>query len=84
MSPAGLIMFVIIGGLAGWISGVISKGKGYGLVGNIVIGILGAFLGGFCFMILGIVAYGFIGRLIFAVLGSLLLTWLLGLIRKKP
>jgi uncharacterized membrane protein YeaQ/YmgE (transglycosylase-associated protein family) len=84
MSPAGLIMFVIIGGLAGWISGVISKGKGYGLVGNIVIGILGAFLGGFCFMILGIVAFGFLGRLIFAVLGSLLLTWLLGLIRRNP
>jgi uncharacterized membrane protein YeaQ/YmgE (transglycosylase-associated protein family) len=82
MSPAGLVAFLIIGGLAGWLSGVISKGKGYGIVGNIVIGILGAFLGGFCFMLLGIVAYGFIGRLIFAVLGSLLLTWLLGLTRR--
>jgi uncharacterized membrane protein YeaQ/YmgE (transglycosylase-associated protein family) len=76
------IVFLVIGGLAGWCAGVISKGSGYGLVGNVIVGIVGAFLGGLCFSLLGIVAYGFLGRLIFAVLGALLFSWLLGFIRK--
>jgi uncharacterized membrane protein YeaQ/YmgE (transglycosylase-associated protein family) len=82
MTLAGFILFLVIGGLAGWLAGVISKGSGYGLVGNVIVGIVGAFLGGLCFSLLGIVAYGFLGRLIFAVLGALLFSWLLGFIRK--
>lgn len=82
MTLANFIVFLIIGGVAGWIAGLITKGSGFGIAGNIVVGIVGAFLGGFCFSLLGIVAFGLIGRLIFAVLGALLFIWLLGLIRK--
>jgi uncharacterized membrane protein YeaQ/YmgE (transglycosylase-associated protein family) len=82
MSLANLIVFLVIGGLAGWCAGVISKGSGFGIAGNIIVGIVGAILGGLCFGLLGIVAYGFIGRFIFAVLGALLFTWLLGYIKK--
>lgn len=82
MTLPNLIVFLLVGAAAGWIAGVITKGSGFGVAGNIVIGIVGAFLGSFCFGLLGIVAFGLVGRLIFAVLGALLLLWLLGLARK--
>jgi len=76
------IAFLVIGALAGWLAGVITKGRGFGAAGNVIVGIIGAFLGSFCFGLLGIVAIGFVGRLLFAVAGALLFTWLLGFIRK--
>jgi uncharacterized membrane protein YeaQ/YmgE (transglycosylase-associated protein family) len=82
MSPTGLILFLLIGAIAGWLAGVITKGSGFGVVGNMLVGIVGAFLGGFCLRLLGIVAFGLLGQLIFAVLGALLFLWLLSFIRK--
>jgi uncharacterized membrane protein YeaQ/YmgE (transglycosylase-associated protein family) len=82
MTPVNLIVFLIIGAVAGWIAGIISKGSGFGPAGNIIVGIVGAFLGGLCFGLLGIAAYSVVGRLIFAVLGALLFLWLLRFIRK--
>jgi len=82
VSPANLIVFLVIGGLAGWCAGLISKGSGFGVPGNIVVGIVGAVLGGLCFGVLGIAAFGLVGRFIFAVVGALILIWLLGFIKK--
>ena len=82
MTLRSFLVFLILGALAGWISGLIAKGRGFGLVGNMIVGIVGAFLGGFCFGLLGISAHNFLGQLIFAVLGALLFLWLLRFIRK--
>ena len=82
MTLTGLILFLLIGALAGWLAGVITKGSGFGVVGNMLVGIVGAFLGGFCFRLLGIAAFGLLGQLIFAVVGALLFLWLLSFIRK--
>jgi len=82
MPLANLIVFLVIGGLAGWCAGLISKGSGFGVAGNVIVGIIGAVIGGFCFGLLGIAAYGFVGRFIFAVAGALVFTWLLSFIRK--
>jgi uncharacterized membrane protein YeaQ/YmgE (transglycosylase-associated protein family) len=82
VSPTHVVVFLAIGGLAGWFAGILTKGRGFGPAGNMVVGIAGAFLGGFCFSLLGIAAYGFLGRLIFATLGALLFTWLLGFVRR--
>ncbi len=82
MSLQSFITFLVLGALAGWISGLISKGQGFGLMGNMIVGIVGAFLGGFVFGLLGISAHNFLGQLIFAILGSLLFLWLLRFIRK--
>ena len=49
MGTEGLIMTLVIGALAGWLAGKIMKGDGFGLLGNIVVGIVGAFIGGFLF-----------------------------------
>jgi uncharacterized membrane protein YeaQ/YmgE (transglycosylase-associated protein family) len=81
MTVTGLILFLLVGAFAGWLAGVIMKGSGFGVAGNMVVGIVGAFLGGFCFRLLGIVAFGLLGQLIFAVLGALLFLWLLSFIR---
>jgi len=82
MTLQSFVAFLILGALAGWISGLIAKGRGFGLVGNMIVGMVGAFLGGFCFRLIGLVAYNFLGQLIFAVLGALLFLWLLRFIRK--
>ena len=82
MTLQSFLTFLVLGALAGWLSGLISKGKGFGLAGNMIVGIVGAFLGGFLFGLLGISAHNFLGQLIFAVLGALLFLWLLRFIRK--
>jgi uncharacterized membrane protein YeaQ/YmgE (transglycosylase-associated protein family) len=82
MSLQYFLTFLLIGALAGWISGLIVKGGGFGVVGNVIVGVVGAFLGNFCFGLLGIGATGLLGRLIFAVLGSLLFVWLLKFVRR--
>lgn len=77
-----IILFLILGALAGWIAGKIMKGSGFGLFGNIIIGIIGAALGGFIFRLFGVVTYGFIGSLITAVVGAIILIWIVNLVRK--
>lgn len=82
MDLKSFLIFIVLGALAGWISGLITKGQGFGVLGNIIVGIVGAFLGAFLFNLLGISAHNLLGQLIFAVLGSLLFLWLLRFIKK--
>ena len=77
-----IILFLLIGLVAGWLAGKIMKGKGFGLVGNLVVGIVGALIGGFVFNALNIAFAGIIGSLIAAVVGALILLWIIGLIKK--
>jgi uncharacterized membrane protein YeaQ/YmgE (transglycosylase-associated protein family) len=77
------LWFIIIGLAAGWLAGQIMKGRGFGLVGNLVVGVVGALLGGWLFSALGIYAGGsLIGALITAVVGAVVLLFLVGLIKK--
>lgn len=82
MEGTGLLMFLIIGAVAGWLAGKLMKGGGFGLVGNIVVGVIGAFIGGYLFGALGIVAGGLIGSLVTATVGALVLLWVVGLLKK--
>lgn len=77
MNVHHLVYPLVIGALAGWISGLITKGKGFGLIGNVIVGIVGALLGGFLFGLIGIYASSLLGQLIFAVAGALLFLYLL-------
>ena len=61
MDVTGLVIFLAIGAVAGWLAGTLMKGGGFGLPGNIVIGIIGAVVGGFVFGLLGITAGGLLG-----------------------
>ena len=82
MDITNLIIFLVIGAVAGWASGKIMKGKGFGLIGNIVIGIIGALVGGFLFRVLGISAGGVIGVTIMSIVGAVVLLYVVGLIKK--
>jgi len=68
-----LVWWLIIGGLAGFFAGQLTKGRGFGVLGNIVMGIVGGFIGGFLLSLLGLAAYGLVGSLITATLGAVVL-----------
>ena len=68
-----LILFLAIGVAAGWIAGQIMKGRGFGFVGNMVVGVVGAFSGGHLLGLLGIAGSGLIGSLLVAVVGAIAL-----------
>lgn len=78
-----LILFLLIGAIAGWIAGKLLRGGGFGLIGNLVVGIVGAVIGGHLFSYLGVSAGdGLIGSLVTAVIGALVLLFIVGLIKK--
>jgi uncharacterized membrane protein YeaQ/YmgE (transglycosylase-associated protein family) len=78
-----ILYSLIIGAIAGWIAGQIVKGRGFGLLGNIVVGIIGSLLGGFVFSLVGLASYGILGSLIVSVVGAVLLLWLIQFVQKK-
>jgi uncharacterized membrane protein YeaQ/YmgE (transglycosylase-associated protein family) len=83
MSAETLIIWLIIGGVAGWLAGLIVKGYGFGIIGNIVVGIVGAFIGGWVFGRLGIATgLGILGEIIAATVGAVILLLLIRLVRK--
>ena len=82
MYVASLVIFLLIGAVAGWLAGVIMKGGGFGLAGDIVIGIIGAVLGGWLFRFLGIAAGGLIGAIVTATVGACVLLLIVRLIKK--
>ena len=78
-----LVWFILVGLIAGWLAGMIVQGGGYGLVGDIVVGILGALLGGFLFGSLGgAVGGGLLGSIVVATLGAIILIAILRLIKR--
>jgi uncharacterized membrane protein YeaQ/YmgE (transglycosylase-associated protein family) len=83
MSLTGLLIFLAIGAVAGWLAGVLMKGGGFGLLGDIVIGIVGAVIGGYLFGLLGISAgAGLVGSLVTATVGAVLLLFVIRLIKR--
>lgn len=77
-----LILFLIIGGVAGWLAGLIMKGRGFGVLANIGIGIVGSVIGGFVFRMIGLAAEGAIGELVTATAGAVLLLAVVSAIKK--
>lgn len=81
----GLIGWLIIGGLAGLIAGNLQRGRGFGCIGNIIIGIVGAYIGGWLFAQLGIrETFGVCGSLIVATIGAVILLFVADLLFPGP
>jgi uncharacterized membrane protein YeaQ/YmgE (transglycosylase-associated protein family) len=76
------LWFILIGVAAGWLAGQVMKGGGYGLVGDLIVGVIGAVLGGFLFGLLRISAGGLLGSLVTATVGAVVLIALLRVIKK--
>lgn len=80
-----IIWALVIGGVAGWLAGLIMKGRGFGIIGNIIVGIIGGILGRWVFGSLGISTTGIGGSLITALIGAVILLFLISLFRRnKP
>lgn len=77
-----LILFLIIGIVAGFLAGKIMKGAGFGLIGDLVVGVIGAFVGVWVLGLLGIYTSGILGLLVAAVIGALLLLYIIRLAKK--
>ncbi|MGY0553456.1 GlsB/YeaQ/YmgE family stress response membrane protein [Vreelandella sp. 2A-K22] len=77
-----LIGALIIGGLAGWIAGNIMRGGGFGILGNIGVGIVGAFIGRMLFGLLGLASGNIIGSLVTATVGAVVLLWVISKVKK--
>ncbi|MCK5090534.1 MAG: GlsB/YeaQ/YmgE family stress response membrane protein [Hyphomicrobium sp.] len=82
MPMESLIVLLIVGAIAGWAAGQIVKGYGFGLVGNIVVGVVGAFIGNWLFPQLGLWGADMIGMIISAILGAVILLVVIGLVRR--
>lgn len=81
MDPVVLIVWLIIGAIAGWLAGQIMKGGGFGLVGDIIVGIIGAVVAGFLLPGVGI-GGGIVGAIISATIGACLLLFVLRLVKR--
>jgi uncharacterized membrane protein YeaQ/YmgE (transglycosylase-associated protein family) len=78
-----LLLFLVVGIVAGWLAGVLVKGGGFGLVGDLVVGVVGAFLGGFLFSTFGASAGGgLLGSIIVATVGAVVLLFLVRLVKR--
>jgi len=82
MNLQSLVLFLVIGLVAGWLASRIMRGGGFGLVGDLVVGVIGAFLGGWLFNLLGISLGGILGALVTALIGAIVLLYLLRLIKR--
>jgi len=78
------LWFALIGLAAGWLAGQLTKGGGFGLVGDLVIGVIGALLGGFLFGLVGLMPTSLLGSLITATVGAVLLVLLLRRVKRSP
>lgn len=82
MALETILVWLLIGAIAGWLAGVVVKGYGFGLVGNIIVGILGAAIGGWLFGAMGIAATGIVGAVIGATVGAIFLLLIVRLVKR--
>ncbi|HYL32931.1 MAG TPA: GlsB/YeaQ/YmgE family stress response membrane protein [Stellaceae bacterium] len=83
MQGSGIIVLLLVGLVAGWLAGQIVRGRGFGLIGDLVVGVVGAFIGSWIFGALGIfVGMGLIGAVISATIGAVILVAIIRLIRR--
>jgi uncharacterized membrane protein YeaQ/YmgE (transglycosylase-associated protein family) len=84
MTAQALLIWLVVGGVAGWLAGLIVRGFGFGLIGNILVGIVGAFIAGWLLPRLGVsIGSGIPGAIIHAMIGAIVLLLIIGLVRRR-
>ena len=73
LEPGGIVAWLIVGLIAGFLAGKVMKGSGYGIVGDIIVGLIGAFLGGMLFGSLVNAEYALVGSIVVAFVGACIL-----------
>jgi uncharacterized membrane protein YeaQ/YmgE (transglycosylase-associated protein family) len=82
LAPESILTWIVIGAIAGWLAGLLVKGYGFGLIGNIVVGILGAGVAGLLAPRIGLHTESMGGNIVASLLGALVLLVLAGLVRR--
>lgn len=83
MSAESLLIWIIVGALAGWLAGLIVRGFGFGLVGNIIVGILGAIIGSWLLGTLGVAfTTGILNSILTAIIGAVVLLLIIRLVKR--
>jgi uncharacterized membrane protein YeaQ/YmgE (transglycosylase-associated protein family) len=83
MGVESLLIFLLIGAIAGWLAGIVVRGGGFGLIGDIVVGVIGSFIGGWLFGLLHVArGSGFLGSVVGAFVGAVALLLILRLVRR--
>lgn len=82
MDLTSILIVLLVGAVAGWLAGVIMKGSGFGLVGDIVIGLVGGLIGGWLLPMIGVSFGGIIGAIIMSVIGAVILIFIIRLVRR--
>ena len=77
-----MIWLILVGLIAGWLAGKVIRGGGFGVIGDIIVGIIGALLGGWLFGVLNIGLGGLIGQIIMAFVGAVILLLILRAIKR--
>ena len=78
-----IVTFLVCGAVAGFLAGQFTKGSGFGLVGNLIVGVIGALVGGFVFPLLGLHIDGILGYIVMSTVGAVILLFLLVFLAKK-
>jgi len=82
MTITSVLLFLLVGLAAGWIASALVRGGGFGLIGNLVVGVVGALIGGHILGFFGMTAGGLFGSLLTAILGAVVLLFLIRLIKR--
>lgn len=78
-----LLWFLVVGAVAGWLAGLLMKGRGFGVLGNVAVGVVGAVLGGYLLGAVGVfVGGGTLGTLVTALIGAIVLLFVVGLLKR--
>jgi uncharacterized membrane protein YeaQ/YmgE (transglycosylase-associated protein family) len=77
LEPGGIIAWIVVGLIAGWLAGVVMKGGGYGIVGDLIVGLVGALIGGFLVGLFIQGSVGLIGSIVVAFIGAVILVAIL-------
>jgi uncharacterized membrane protein YeaQ/YmgE (transglycosylase-associated protein family) len=78
-----ILWFVLIGIVAGWIAGMVLRGHGFGLVGDLIVGIVGAVVGGFLFRMFGVTAYGTAGAIAMSAIGAIVFLGAISFVKRE-
>lgn len=83
MAVETILIWILVGAIAGWLAGLVVRGFGFGLIGNIIVGIIGAFLGGWLFGVLGVaIGAGIINTIFTAFIGAVVLLLIVRVIKR--
>jgi uncharacterized membrane protein YeaQ/YmgE (transglycosylase-associated protein family) len=77
-----ILIWIVVGIVAGWLTGLVMKGKSYGIVGDLIIGLLGGVVGGFIFGLLGLSPTSWVGQILVSLVGGIVLVAAVRVLRK--